>query len=227
MLLTFLENNWWLVLVLVVSGAMLIWPVIQFRLGPVREVGAIQATQLINRQNALMLDVRETQEYEGGRVPNAVHLPLSQLAGRGAELKKFTSRPVIAYCDRGQPQPERGGEARQARFRGGLYAARRSARLERGRAPGREAGLMAPITMYSTEVCPFCVRAERLLRAKGVAEIAKVRVDLEPALRIEMVRKTGRRTVPQIYIGEVHVGGYDDLVALDRAGQLEPLLSAA
>jgi glutaredoxin 3 len=86
---------------------------------------------------------------------------------------------------------------------------------------------MAPITMYSTEVCPFCVRAERLLRAKGVAEIAKVRVDLEPALRIEMVRKTGRRTVPQIYIGEVHVGGYDDLVALDRAGQLEPLLSAA
>jgi len=86
---------------------------------------------------------------------------------------------------------------------------------------------MAPITMYSTEVCPFCVRAERLLRAKGVAEIAKVRVDLEPALRIEMVRKTGRRTVPQIYIGEVHVGGYDDLVALDRAGELEPLLSAA
>jgi len=86
---------------------------------------------------------------------------------------------------------------------------------------------MAPITMYSTEVCPFCVRAERLLRAKGVAEIAKVRVDLEPALRIEMVRKTGRRTVPQIHIGEVHVGGYDDLVALDRAGQLEPLLSAA
>ncbi|HTR58894.1 MAG TPA: glutaredoxin 3 [Casimicrobiaceae bacterium] len=87
--------------------------------------------------------------------------------------------------------------------------------------------MMALITMYSTEVCPFCVRAERLLRAKGVAEIAKVRVDLEPALRIEMVRKTGRRTVPQIYIGEVHVGGYDDLVALDRAGQLEPLLSAA
>jgi glutaredoxin 3 len=85
---------------------------------------------------------------------------------------------------------------------------------------------MAPITMYSTEVCPFCVRAERLLRSKGVSEIDKVRVDLEPALRLEMVRKTGRRTVPQIYIGAVHVGGYDDLVALDRAGQLEPLLAA-
>ena len=84
---------------------------------------------------------------------------------------------------------------------------------------------MAAITMYSTEVCPFCVRAERLLRAKGVSEIAKVRVDLEPALRLEMVRKTGRRTVPQIYIGEVHVGGYDDLVALDHAGQLDSLLA--
>src|ERR1700751_1890806 len=95
MFLTFLENNWPLVLVAVVSGAMLVWPAIQHLLGPTRDVGAMQATQLINRQNALMLDVRETQEYEGGRVPNAVHLPLSQLAGRGAELKRFTSRPGI------------------------------------------------------------------------------------------------------------------------------------
>ena len=79
--------------------------------------------------------------------------------------------------------------------------------------------------MYATAVCPFCVRAERLLRAKGVAEIAKVRVDLEPARRQEMMEKTGRRTVPQIYIGALHVGGYDDLVALDRAGKLEPLLA--
>jgi glutaredoxin 3 len=84
---------------------------------------------------------------------------------------------------------------------------------------------MAPIMMYSTAICPFCVRAERLLRAKGVADIAKIRVDLEPARRQEMMEKTGRRTVPQIYIGERHVGGYDDLVALDRAGELAPLLT--
>jgi glutaredoxin 3 len=84
---------------------------------------------------------------------------------------------------------------------------------------------MAPIMMYSTAICPFCVQAERLLRAKGVAEIAKIRVDLEPARRQEMMEKTGRRTVPQIYIGERHVGGYDDLVALDRAGELAPLLT--
>jgi glutaredoxin 3 len=84
---------------------------------------------------------------------------------------------------------------------------------------------MAEVMMYSTAVCPYCVRAEQLLRAKGVADIAKVRVDLEPARRMEMMQKTGRRTVPQIYIGGVHVGGYDDLVVLDRAGKLQPLLA--
>ena len=86
---------------------------------------------------------------------------------------------------------------------------------------------MAPVIMYATAVCPFCIHAERLLRAKGVGDIAKVRVDLEPARRKEMMDKTGRRTVPQIYIGEVHVGGYEDLVALDRAGKLEPLLAGS
>ena len=84
---------------------------------------------------------------------------------------------------------------------------------------------MAKITMYSTGVCPFCQMAERLLKAKGVAAIEKVRVDLEPARRVEMMEKTGRRTVPQIYIGETHVGGYDDLAALDRAGKLDGLLA--
>ena len=83
---------------------------------------------------------------------------------------------------------------------------------------------MTKIMMYATAICPFCVQAERLLRAKGAADIAKVRIDLEPARRQEMMQKTGRRTVPQIYIGALHVGGYDDLVALDRAGKLAPLL---
>ena len=78
--------------------------------------------------------------------------------------------------------------------------------------------------MYSTGVCPFCQMAERLLKAKGVAAIDKIRVDLDPDRRVEMMEKTGRRTVPQIYIGDTHVGGFDDLVALDRAGKLDPLL---
>jgi len=80
--------------------------------------------------------------------------------------------------------------------------------------------------MYSTAVCPYCSRAESYLRSKGVDEIDKVRVDLDPARRVEMMQRTGRRTVPQIYIGDRHIGGYEDLVALDRAGGLAPLLSA-
>ena len=79
------------------------------------------------------------------------------------------------------------------------------------------------VLMYTTAMCPYCQMAERLLRAKGV-DIEKVRVDLEPARRVEMMEKTGRRTVPQIYVGDTHVGGYDDLAALDRAGKLDPLL---
>ena len=85
---------------------------------------------------------------------------------------------------------------------------------------------MAKVTMYATGVCPYCQMAERLLRSKGIATIEKVRVDLDPARREEMMQRTGRRTVPQIYVGEKHVGGYDDLAALDRAGGLDPLLAA-
>jgi glutaredoxin 3 len=81
--------------------------------------------------------------------------------------------------------------------------------------------------MYSTAVCPYCIRAEQLLKAKGVESIEKIRIDLDPAQRDTMMQKTGRRTVPQIYIGATHVGGFDDLHALDRDGKLEPLLQGA
>jgi glutaredoxin 3 len=80
------------------------------------------------------------------------------------------------------------------------------------------------VTMYCTGTCPFCQMAERLLRSKAVAAIEKIRVDLEPERRMEMMEKTGRRTVPQIYIGETHVGGFDELAALEHAGRLDALL---
>ena len=85
---------------------------------------------------------------------------------------------------------------------------------------------MAKIRMYSTAVCPFCLRAERLLNSKGVTEIEKIRVDLDPRQREDMMNKTGRRTVPQIYIGDTHVGGFDELAALEHAGKLDSLLAA-
>ncbi|MGV3582351.1 MAG: glutaredoxin 3 [Methylophilus sp.] len=83
---------------------------------------------------------------------------------------------------------------------------------------------MANIKMYTTAVCPYCINAERLLLSKGVGTIEKIRVDLQPELRLEMMEKTGKRTVPQIYIDEYHVGGFDDLRALDVAGELDSLL---
>ncbi len=83
---------------------------------------------------------------------------------------------------------------------------------------------MAHIIMYSTAVCPYCVRAEQLLKHKGITEIEKIRVDLDPSRRDEMISRTQRRTVPQIFIDGRHVGGFDDLAALDRAGALDPLL---
>ena len=85
--------------------------------------------------------------------------------------------------------------------------------------------MTVPVIVYSTAVCPYCVRAERLLEAKGVT-VQKIRVDLDPEERIKMMERTGRRTVPQIYVGDTHVGGFDDLYALDQAGKLDPLLNS-
>ena len=84
---------------------------------------------------------------------------------------------------------------------------------------------MQPVRMYTTQVCPYCIRAKALLKQRGVEQIDEVRVDLDPAQRDTMVGLTGRRTVPQIFIGETHVGGCDDLVALDQRGGLLPLLA--
>lgn len=83
------------------------------------------------------------------------------------------------------------------------------------------------IRIYSTAVCPYCVRAEQLLLRKGVSDIEKIRIDLDPARRDEMMTLTGRRTVPQIFIGDQHIGGCDDLYELDRAGKLDELLNPA
>lgn len=86
---------------------------------------------------------------------------------------------------------------------------------------------MTSVRMYTTQVCPYCIRAKALLKQRGVEAIDEVRIDLDPARRDQMIALTGRRTVPQIFIGDTHVGGCDDLMALDRAGGLQPLLQGA
>jgi len=84
---------------------------------------------------------------------------------------------------------------------------------------------MQPVTMYTTAVCPYCLRAKQLLKNKGVEQIEEIRIDTDPAALTQMLQCTQRRTVPQIFIGTTHVGGYDDLAALDGRGQLLPLLT--
>lgn len=86
---------------------------------------------------------------------------------------------------------------------------------------------MQPVKMYTTAVCPYCIRAKQILKSKGVEQIEEIRIDMQPEERMKMMEITGRRTVPQIFIGDTHVGGCDDLVALDGRGGLVPLLNGA
>ena len=86
---------------------------------------------------------------------------------------------------------------------------------------------MPPIKMYTTAYCPYCIRAKQFLQSRGVAQIEEVRIDADAEARTQMMQSTGRRTVPQIFIGDTHLGGYDDMVALDGQGGLQPLLDAA
>jgi len=107
--MSFIQENWLLILVMFASGAMLVWPIVQRRLSPMKEIGNLNVTHLINHRDALLLDVRETREYEDGRLPNAVHIPLSQLESRSSELAKHKARPVVAYCASGNRSRSAGG----------------------------------------------------------------------------------------------------------------------
>lgn len=126
--MAFLEKNWMLVVALLASGLMLLWPLLQRRLSPAKEIGTLNVTQLINRENAVLLDVREVNEFEGGKLPNAIHIPLSQLGSRMGELAKMTGRPIVVYCMRGHRSATAGaalakqGFAKIYQLQGGLKA---------------------------------------------------------------------------------------------------------
>jgi rhodanese-related sulfurtransferase len=107
--MSFIQNNWMLILVFVLSGAMLVWPLVARRLSPMKDVGNVGATQLVNASNAVLIDVREPTEFAAGRLPKAVNIPLSQIRNRGDELARFRGRPVVVYCERGQRSRQAGG----------------------------------------------------------------------------------------------------------------------
>ena len=132
--MAFVEKNWILILAFVLSGAMLLWPLLQRRMSAMKEVGTLEAIQLMNRNNAVLLDVRETNEFTGGKLPNALHIPMSQLAGRAAELAKLTARPVVVYCSLGRRARGAGAELAKAGF-GDIYV------LQGGLKAWKDAGL--------------------------------------------------------------------------------------
>lgn len=128
----FITNNWLLISVAFISGAMLLWPYVQRQMSGMRDLGTLNVTHLINTRNALLLDVREPKEYENAKLPQAVHIPLSQLLSRGSELAKHKERPIIAYCARGARSRMAGSILRKLGFseiynlHGGLQAWRDS-----------------------------------------------------------------------------------------------------
>ncbi len=100
--MSFIQNNWMLIVVLLVSGAMLVWPLVSAGTSAMKPISTLGVTRLINTGNPVLLDLREAKEVDGGRLPNSMHIPLSQLKERSGELAKYSARPLIAYCDRGQ-----------------------------------------------------------------------------------------------------------------------------
>ena len=166
--MSFIQNNWMLILVAFLSGAMLVWPLVQRRFSPMKDVGNLNATHLINHSDAVLLDVRETKEYEGGRLPNAVHIPLSQLDGRAAELASSRAGRSIAYCASGARRRMAGDALAKQGFTDTLQSRRRRPGVEGRRPAAGEVAMAAPkVTMYATAVCPYCVQAERLLQVQG------------------------------------------------------------
>jgi len=132
--MAFVEKNWILILAFVLSGAMLLWPLLQRRLSAMKEVGTLEAIQLMNRNNAVLLDVRETNEFTGGKLPNALHIPMSQLESRSGELAKLTARPVVVYCSLGKRARSAGAVLAKAGF-GDIYV------LQGGLKAWKDAGL--------------------------------------------------------------------------------------
>ena len=114
--MNFVQANWLLILVCATSGGLLLWPFLRMQASPMKAVTTLGATRLINGSNVVLLDLRETADYEGGRLPNAIHIPLSQLKDRVAELAKFAGRPLVAYCERGQKSRAAAGALAGAGF---------------------------------------------------------------------------------------------------------------
>ena len=207
-----------------ISGTMLLMPVL--RGAAASGLNPTAAVQLMNREKAVVVDVCEPNEFAAGHIVGSKNIPLNQLESKLTGAVKNKSLPLILVCQSGMRSNRAVAIAKKLGYE-------QAQSLGVACLPGRvpiflsKRHDMQAVKMYTTAVCPYCVQAKRILKSKGVEVIEEVRVDSQPEERLKMMELTGRRTVPQIFIGDTHVGGCDDLIALDSRGGLMPLLSAA
>lgn len=236
----FVSGNWELFVALAIILFLLArtW----FGPGAVAMVLPSEVIQLINHKDALVVDVRTDKEYQAGHVMNALHIPLGVLEDRVEELLNYKHSAVVMVCRSGARSGQAAMKLKKQGFTdvhnmgGGMLA------WERAKLPTtREAGkppkppVAEPVKaitatetehavlVYTTRLCPFCTRAIDLLEAKNVG-FTEIRIDKDSNKRSEMEKRSGRTSVPQIFIGDVHVGGCDDMYALEDKGELDALL---
>lgn len=214
-----------------------------------------EAIQLINHKDALVVDVRTDKEYQQGHVMNALHIPLGVLDNRIAELQAYKTSAVVMVCRSGARSGQAASKLKKQGFidvhnlGGGMLAWERAnlpvttkkgtppkpTLLEvkvpevKGEIASAETSASAgkhDVLVYTTRQCPFCTRAVDLLDLKGVG-YTEVRIDIHPEKRIEMEARAKRTSVPQIFIGDTHVGGCDDMYELEDRGELDALLHLA
>lgn len=234
---TFILNNWQLFLALVIILLLLA----RTYVGPgaVKNIRPAEAVMLINREEAIVVDVRTDKEYQEGHIMNSLHIPLGVLENRLSELKDFKSQPIILACRTGSRSSTAATTLKKQGFEsvknlnGGILAwtsanlpvTKEKTRSKKKTRKPREVGHenLNEVLVYTTRRCPFCTRAIDLLEDKGVG-YTEIRIDNKPELRKEMEERAQRKTVPQIFIGEVHVGGCDDMYELENQGKLDSLL---
>jgi GrxC family glutaredoxin len=230
--LEFVVGEWPLFLALIIILALLA----RSFLSAAKSVRPAEATRLINHNGAIVVDVRTDKEFQEGHVLNALHIPLGVLQNRLDELQDFKTRTLVMVCRSGARSAQAASILAKQGFEdvynlsGGMMAWQGASlpvttAPTKARKPGkkiRPQGL-AEVVVYTTRKCPFCTRAIDLLEAKGVG-YKEIRIDGKPELRKEMEERAHRETVPQIFIGEVHVGGCDDMYELEDQGKLDGLL---
>ena len=197
-LIEFATNHYLLVAALLVLLVLLLLH--ELRKGG-KSLSTRELTALVNADQAVVLDIRPAKEFASGHIVDALNIPADKLNSRMTELEKYKGKTIILVDAMGQHSGTWGGVLKKAGFN--------AAKLSGG------------IGAW----CPYCIRAKQLLQRKGV-DFQEIACDGKPELRAELARKAGSTTVPQIWIGETHVGGCDDLHALERAGKLDALLSA-